>query len=118
MYMLYKSGHAPATPLSAGAVLYILRPPGSPEWNLNHGTESFSMGGPVFGGRGRGLQLSVCWAALGVYEARAVVVRAEGPRAAPAPAGAGRRTEVQALKSSFMLDLTEDLTEHPTVYTE
>ncbi|CAL8376437.1 unnamed protein product [Gadus morhua 'NCC'] len=28
---------APATLLSAGAVLYILRPPGSPEWNLNPG---------------------------------------------------------------------------------
>ena len=28
---------APATPLSAGAVLYILRPPGSPEWNGNPG---------------------------------------------------------------------------------
>ena len=28
------------------------------------------MGGPVFRGRGRGLQLSERWAALGVYEAR------------------------------------------------
>ena len=37
---------APATPLSAGAVLYILRPPGSPEWNGNPG------GGTWWSGRG------------------------------------------------------------------
>ena len=73
------------------------------------------MGGPVFRGRGRGLQLSERWAALGVYEARAVVVRAEGPRGHSSSCGGGatgrRRTVVQALKSSFMVDLTEDLTE-------
>ena len=73
------------------------------------------MGGPVFRGRGRGLQLSERWAALGVYEARAVVVRAKGPRGHSSSCGGGatgrRRTVVQALKSSFMVDLTEDLTE-------
>ena len=73
------------------------------------------MGGPVFRGRGRGLQLSERWAALGVYEVRAVVVRAKGPRGHSSSCGGGAtgrwRTVVEALKSSFMVDLTEDLTE-------